>query len=177
MKWFKYILIASIVLIIIGCTKEIALEDNQNINPNLVSLEFSASADLEEETVVDNDNTKVFYDAETQTTQWKVGDAVKIIAATGNAYDFSVTKVSKDGMSATIKGEVDKSDEESETFYAVYPATAYKGSDLAAPTNASKGARLYIDVPAGCCYTISVKNIGDDDIDVENANLIVERVA
>lgn len=36
---------------------------------------------------------------------------------------------------------------------------------------------IYIDVPAGCCYTISVKNIGDDDIDVENANLIVERVA
>lgn len=148
MKWFKYILIASIVLITIGCTKEIALEDNQNINPNLVSLEFSASADLEEETVVDNDNTKVFYDAETQTTQWKVGDAVKIISATGNAYDFSVTKVSEDGMSATIKGEVDKSDEESETFYAVYPATAYKGSDLAAPTNETKGARLYIDVPA-----------------------------
>lgn len=148
MKWFKYILIAPIVLITIGCTKESALEDNQNINPNLVSLEFSASTDLEEETVVYNDNTKVFYDAETQTTQWKVGDAVKIIAANGNAYDFSVTKVSEDGMSATIKGEVDKSDEESETFYAVYPASAFKGSDLAAPTNETKGARLYIDIPA-----------------------------
>lgn len=36
---------------------------------------------------------------------------------------------------------------------------------------------IYIDVPANCCSTISVKNIGEDDIDVQNANLIVERVA
>lgn len=36
---------------------------------------------------------------------------------------------------------------------------------------------IFLDVPAGCCYTISVKNIGEDDIDVQNANLIVERVA
>ena len=36
---------------------------------------------------------------------------------------------------------------------------------------------IYLDVPAGCCYTISVTNIGTDAIEVENANLIVERVA
>ena len=36
---------------------------------------------------------------------------------------------------------------------------------------------IFLNVPAGCCYTISVVNIGDDDIDVQNANLIVERVA
>lgn len=36
---------------------------------------------------------------------------------------------------------------------------------------------IFIDVPAGCCYTISVKNLSEDAIDVENANLIVERVA
>ena len=147
MKSFvKFILMTAIITTAVSCAKE--LDPETNHNSDCVTLEFIASADLEEETVVDNDNTKVFYDAETQTTQWKVGDAVKIIAATGNAYDFSVTKVSEDGMSATIKGEVDKSDEESETFYAVYPATAYKGSDLAAPTNETKGARLYIDIPA-----------------------------
>lgn len=38
-------------------------------------------------------------------------------------------------------------------------------------------ASIYLDVPAGCCYTISVANIGTDAIEVENANLIVERVA
>ena len=36
---------------------------------------------------------------------------------------------------------------------------------------------IFLDVPAGCCYTISVVNIGADAIEVENANLIVERVA
>ena len=36
---------------------------------------------------------------------------------------------------------------------------------------------VFIDVPRGCCVTISVKNITDVDIDVQNANLIVDRVA
>lgn len=36
---------------------------------------------------------------------------------------------------------------------------------------------IFLDVPAGCCYTISVRNISEDAIDVQNANLIVERVA
>lgn len=36
---------------------------------------------------------------------------------------------------------------------------------------------LYVDVPRGCCVTISVKNITDVDVDVQNANLIVDRVA
>ena len=38
-------------------------------------------------------------------------------------------------------------------------------------------AAIYLDVPAGCCYTISVKNLSEDDVDVQNANLIIERVA
>lgn len=36
---------------------------------------------------------------------------------------------------------------------------------------------VYLDVPSGCCFTISVKNIGTEAADVQNANLIVERVA
>ena len=36
---------------------------------------------------------------------------------------------------------------------------------------------IYVDVPRGCCYTISVKNTSDQAIEVQNANLIVERVA
>lgn len=36
---------------------------------------------------------------------------------------------------------------------------------------------VFLNVPAGCCYTISVVNTGSDDINVQNANLIVERVA
>lgn len=36
---------------------------------------------------------------------------------------------------------------------------------------------IFIEVPRGCCVTISVKNTSDQEIDVQNANLIVERVA
>jgi hypothetical protein len=36
---------------------------------------------------------------------------------------------------------------------------------------------VYIDVPAGCCVTISVRNTSTQAIDVQNANLIIERVA
>ena len=36
---------------------------------------------------------------------------------------------------------------------------------------------VHIDVPAGCCTMISVKNTTGVPIEVQNANLIVERVA
>lgn len=36
---------------------------------------------------------------------------------------------------------------------------------------------VYIDVPVGCCVSIGVRNTTDQPIDVQNANLIVERVA
>lgn len=38
-------------------------------------------------------------------------------------------------------------------------------------------AAIYIDVPAGCCSKVSVKNTTAQTISVQNANLIVERVA
>ena len=36
---------------------------------------------------------------------------------------------------------------------------------------------VYIDVPAFCCVTASVRNTSTEPIDVQNANLIIERVA
>ena len=36
---------------------------------------------------------------------------------------------------------------------------------------------IFIDVPANCCSQISVRNTSSQSIDVQNANLIVERVA
>jgi hypothetical protein len=35
----------------------------------------------------------------------------------------------------------------------------------------------FIDVPNGCCLTVSVKNTSTQAIEVQNANLIIERVA
>ena len=36
---------------------------------------------------------------------------------------------------------------------------------------------VYINVPSGCCSTIGVKNVSEQTIILQNANLIVERVA
>ena len=36
---------------------------------------------------------------------------------------------------------------------------------------------VYIDVPTGCCSTAGVTNTSTQTINVQNANLIVERVA
>lgn len=36
---------------------------------------------------------------------------------------------------------------------------------------------VLIAVPGDCCVTIGVRNIGPDPVDVQNANVIVERVA
>lgn len=36
---------------------------------------------------------------------------------------------------------------------------------------------IYVDVPRGCCLTISVQNISTGTVDVQNANLIVDRTA
>lgn len=35
----------------------------------------------------------------------------------------------------------------------------------------------FIDVPGCCCASVSVRNVGEDPIEVQNANLIIERVA
>ena len=42
---------------------------------------------------------------------------------------------------------------------------------------ANVASAVYLDVPAGCCVTISVRNTSAQAIDVQNANLIIERVA
>lgn len=39
------------------------------------------------------------------------------------------------------------------------------------------GSSIYLEVPACCCSTIGVRNIGTAAINVQNANLIIERVA
>ena len=36
---------------------------------------------------------------------------------------------------------------------------------------------IYIDVPSGCCSQVSIRNTSTQSINVQNSNLIVERVA
>ena len=39
------------------------------------------------------------------------------------------------------------------------------------------GRTIYIDIPAGCCSQISIKNTSTQSISIENANLIIDRVS
>ena len=36
---------------------------------------------------------------------------------------------------------------------------------------------IFLDIARGCCSQISVKNTTDEDVEIQNANLIIERVA
>ena len=73
------------------------------------------------------------------------------------------------------------------TVEAISLAIAINGETIASTTMiqtpaaaedfANIASAVYIDVPAGCCVTVSVRNTSTQAIDIQNANLIVERVA
>ena len=73
------------------------------------------------------------------------------------------------------------------TVEAISLAIAINGESIASTTMiqtpaaveefANVASAVYIDVPANCCVTVSVKNVSTQAVDVQNANLIVERVA
>lgn len=73
------------------------------------------------------------------------------------------------------------------TVEAISLATSINGEAIASTTMiqtpaaveqfANVASAVFIDVPAGCCVTVAVKNTSAQAIDVQNANLIIERVA
>lgn len=67
-------------------------------------------------------------------------------------------------LAITINGEPVAS-----TTMIVTPAAVEEFSNIA--------SAVYLDVPAACCVTVSVRNISTQAIEIQNANLIIERVA
>ena len=57
------------------------------------------------------------------------------------------------------------------------PSTTMIVTPTAAETFFNVFSAIFVDVPRGNSVTISVKNTGTASLDVENANLIIERVA
>ena len=57
------------------------------------------------------------------------------------------------------------------------PASTMISTPAAVEQYNSISTSIFIDIPTGCCAQISVKNIGAEAVEVQNANLIVERVA
>ena len=73
------------------------------------------------------------------------------------------------------------------TVEAISLALAIDGEPVASTTMISTPAAveqfnnvassIFIDIAHGCCSQVSVQNISEQAIDIQNANLIVERVA
>ena len=57
------------------------------------------------------------------------------------------------------------------------PATTMTVTPTAIGAYFNISSSIFIDVPRGCCLTTSIQNISTIAVDVQNANLIVERVA
>lgn len=57
------------------------------------------------------------------------------------------------------------------------PSTIAISTPTALDSYNNVSCSIFIDVPAGCCTQVSVKNNSVQAINVQNANLIVERVA
>ena len=57
------------------------------------------------------------------------------------------------------------------------PATTMIVTPAAVEQFFNVSASVFVDVPRGCCVTVSVKNISTQAVDVQNANLIITREA
>ena len=125
MKMIKYFMFAAAAVATMSCIKDINPETIVTPEADLIPMTFTASADAE---------TKVAY--ENKATVWKVGDKIQVIASTGTATEFSATSVSEDGMTAVFEGLT----ENAETYYAVSPASAYVGNDIA-------NGKIYANIP------------------------------
>ena len=135
MKMMKFFLLAAAAVAAISCAKENLPVENETPTPEveLVPMTFTASyaeADAE---------TKVAY--ENGVTVWKLGDKIMVISSTGTATEFEATEVTNEGKSATFEGLTENADE----YYAVYPASAYKGTPEYV-TDAA-GGKLVVEVP------------------------------
>lgn len=57
------------------------------------------------------------------------------------------------------------------------PASTMTVTPTAVDAYFNVSSMIFVDVPRGCCSTVSVTNIGETAINMINANLVVERVA
>ena len=57
------------------------------------------------------------------------------------------------------------------------PATTATVTPAAVDNSFNVATSAFVDVPRGCCTSLSVKNISSQAIDVANANLMIERIA
>ena len=123
MKTMKFFFLAAAVFAAISCVKETAPQGNVTSEVELVPMTFTASY---------KGDTKIAYEG--GATVWKPKDEIMVISSNGYAAKFTATSV--DGNIATFEGLTEKT----ETYYAVSPASAYVGNDIA-------NGKIYANVP------------------------------
>ena len=123
MKTMKFFFLAAAVFAAISCVKETAPQGNVTSEVELVPMTFTASY---------KGDTKIAYEG--GATVWKPEDEIMVISSNGIAAKFTATSV--DGNIATFEGLTEKT----ETYYAVSPASAYVGNDIA-------NGKIYANVP------------------------------
>ena len=57
------------------------------------------------------------------------------------------------------------------------PATTMIVTPAAVENFFNVSSSVFLNIPRGCCSTVGVRNISTQPVDVQNANLIIERVA
>lgn len=144
MRMNKLFLLAAAAVAAISCVKENLPTANENPTPEveLVPMTFTASHETDAQSTQNPQNaasTRVAY--EDGATVWKVGDEIMVISAKGTASVFTATEVTNGGKSATFEGLSENANE----YYAVYPASAYKGTPEYV-TDAN-GGKLVVQVP------------------------------
>lgn len=130
MKIMKFFLLAAAAVAAISCAKELSPIENENPTPEveLVPMTFTASY-----AEADDAETKVAYEG--GATVWKVNDKIMLIASDGTATEFTATSV--EGNRATFEG---LTNEKADSYYAVSPASAYVGNDIA-------NGKIYANIP------------------------------
>lgn len=136
MKMMKYFLLAAAAVAAISCAKENLPVENETPTPEveLVPMTFTAS-------YAETDDAETKVALENGATVWKLGDKIMVISNTGTATEFEATEVTNEGKTATFDGLTENADE----YYAVYPASAYKGN--ASYVTDPAGGKLVVEVP------------------------------
>ena len=139
MKMMKFFLFAAAAVAAISCAKELSPIENANPTPEVERVPMMFTASYAETT-----ETKVALD-ENGATVWQPGDKIMVISAYGDANEFEAIEVTNGGKSATFKGLIENANE----YYAVYPASAYKGTPeyVTEMQDGKPTGKLVVEVP------------------------------
>ena len=130
MKMMKFFLLTAAAVAAISCAKENLPVENETHAPEVELVHMTFTASYAE---ADDAETKVAYEG--GATVWKTNDKIMLIASDGTATEFTATSV--EGNRATFEG---LTNEKADSYYAVSPASAYVGNDVA-------NGKIYANIP------------------------------